>query len=191
MEDDSVVLAECLPSYFDRRWDHFCSHLHAPHDPGAEALGPAIVQKGASIYVSYKLFNAYSRLGQPIYKYIFAGLIRRLIGEGLVDVALPSAGRVSLTRQEDKGRDILHLLYAPTQVRGKGISDPDGVMRPIEIIEDVPELRDVAVSIRLDSQPKTVTGFDAGPLDWEYSDGRLTFTVPKLYIHEAVIIERP
>ena len=191
MEDDSVVLAECLPSYFDRRWDHFCSHLHAPHDPGAEALGPAIVQKGTSIYVSYKLFNAYSRLGQPIYKYIFAGLIRRLIGDGLVDVALPSAGRVSLTRQEDKGRDILHLLYAPTQVRGKGISDPDGVMRPIEIIEDVPELRDVAVSIRLDSQPKTVAGFDAGPLDWEYSDGRLTFTVPKLYIHEAVIIERP
>ena len=84
-----------------------------------------------------------------------------------------------------------HLVDFVDALRGKGISDPDGVMRPIEIIEDVPELHDMAVSIRLDSQPKTVTGFDAGPLDWEYSDGRLTFTVPKLYIHEAVIIERP
>ncbi|MFY0624437.1 MAG: alpha-L-fucosidase [Pelagimonas sp.] len=190
VSEGAEVLAECQPSYFDRRWDHFCSHLHAPHNPGAEALGAAIVQKDRAIYVSYKLFNAYLRLGQPIYKYIFAGLIKRLIGEGLVTTSLPSAGRVSLTRQVEEGRDILHLLYAPTQVRGKGISDPDGVMRPIEIIEDVPELRDVEVSVKLDSAPTAVRGFEGQEVSWSYDNDRLSLTLPKLYIHEAVVIER-
>jgi hypothetical protein len=53
----------------------------------------------------------------------------------------------------------------------------------------IPPLENIRVTIRTPAQPKTVTWVpDGGTLDWRWSDGRLTVTVPKLKIHGVVVI---
>ena len=47
----SEVLAQIVPSYFDRTWEHFCPHRHTP-SAGAPA-NPAIVRNGAAIYYGH------------------------------------------------------------------------------------------------------------------------------------------
>ena len=56
---------------------------------------------------------------------------------------LPSAGRISLLHQKEKSRFVLHLLYAPPLERGRCL-----------VIEDMPEIHNVEVSINLDKKIK-------------------------------------
>ncbi|MFM7171864.1 MAG: beta-galactosidase trimerization domain-containing protein, partial [Caldilinea sp.] len=51
---ESSVLASIVPSYFDRTWEHFCSHRHTPSSgqPG----NPAVVRTENTIYFSSPLF---------------------------------------------------------------------------------------------------------------------------------------
>ena len=55
----SEVLADIVPSYFDRTWEHFCSHRHTPSagQPG----NPAIVRTGNAIYFSSPIFTTYQK----------------------------------------------------------------------------------------------------------------------------------
>ena len=110
---------EIRPSYFNRSWDRFCSHLHAPEDPTAPSIGPAILRTGNIIHSTYPLFRLYGETGQVHYKYIVRNLIERLLPDPLMGTDLPSAARMSLIRQEESNRNVLHLLYAPTQLRGR------------------------------------------------------------------------
>ncbi|MES0885168.1 alpha-amylase family protein [Roseibium sp. SCP14] len=188
---DGEELAHILPSYFNRSWDRFCSHLHTPEDPDAGTLGTAIVQKGKVVHVAYPLFKLYGRLGQPLYKYLFRGLVKRVLPDQLIRTSLPSAGRVSVTRQKNEDRTIVHLLYAPTQLRGRGIAYNDGETRAIEIIEDVPVLNNIQADVRLHKKPRAVhCAYDGAELDWDFdSRNRLRVHVPEMHIHSAIVID--
>ena len=58
--DGAEVLAPIFPSYFDRTWDHFCSHRQTPSAgvPG----NPGIVRSGSVIYFSSPVFTLYDRV---------------------------------------------------------------------------------------------------------------------------------
>ena len=114
--DGGEALAEVTPPYANRSWRAFCSHQHFPDDPTAPALGPGIVATGQTGYLAWPIFDAYKRIGQPIYKYAVAALIDRLLPNRRLVTDLPSGGRASVTAQE--GRTILHLLYGGPAVRG-------------------------------------------------------------------------
>ena len=94
------------------------------------------------------MYHAY---GQPLYKYIMRGLIRRLMPDAVLTTDLPSSGRVTLTRQEAEGRHILHMLYGAPQVRGKAVPVQGGATRVIEMIEDVPAIGPVTAGVFLPS----------------------------------------
>ena len=54
----------------------------------------------------------------------------------------------------------------------------------------IPPLEDIRLTIKTPASPKSVTWVpDGGALDWSWSGGRLTVTVPKLKIHGVVVIE--
>ena len=132
------VLAEIHPPYFNRTYAHYSSHQHAPDDPAAEPLGAAVTVNGTIAYIAYPIFRLYRALGQPLYKYIIRGLLDRLLPNRFLVTDLPSSGRATLTHQSRENRHILHLLYAPPQVRGKDVRLDDGSWRVMEMIEDVP-----------------------------------------------------
>ena len=112
---DGDVLAVIRPSYFNREWDRFCSHLHTPEDWTAEDLGPAILQMGKVIHCAYPLFRLYGATGQVLYKYLLRGMLDRVYSDRLIGTDLPSAARLSLMNQPSEHRQVLHVLYAPTQ----------------------------------------------------------------------------
>ena len=105
----------------------------------------------------------------------------------MIETVLPSAARVSLLHQREEQRYIAHLLYAAPMKRGR-----------CEVIEDLPELRDVSLTLRLPRQVKRLSIVPGGE-ELEFSadghkttDGEWTFlqtTIPAFTMHCAVVAE--
>lgn len=185
------VLAEVVPPYFNRTYAHFCSHQHAPDDPDAPAVGAGVTVHGNVGYVAFPIFDMYQAMGQPLYRNIVRGLLARLLPDAPFATDLPSAGRATLTRQDEQKRHILHLLYGPPQVRGKRVPTDSGVPRVMEMIEDIPAIGPVSARVRLNGTPDrvydAVTGSD---IAWNrLPDGTVEVTLPRLHIHAAVVFE--
>ncbi len=189
---DAHVLATIRPSYFNRTWDRFCSHLHTPEDPEASDLGPAILQKGNVVHCAYPLFRLYGATGQVLYKYLVRGMLNRVYSDRMMGSDLPSATRMSLMSQPDHDRQVLHVLYAPTQMRGSGMAYNDGHTRPIEIIEDAPEIDGATAWVRTSTAPTEVTcAYTAQTVSWQYNSDsqKLTIDLPRFHIHAALVIQ--
>ena len=189
LAEGAEVLAEVMPSYFNRTFRHFSSHQHAPNDPNASPLGAAVTVNGAVGYVAYPIFRMYHAMGQPLYRYVVRGLIDRLLPDPLIVTDLPSSARATLTRQAAHKRHVLHLLYGAPQVRGKGVPTDNGT-RVMEMIEDIPTLGPLTASVRLPRSPARV--YDAltgAELPFSNGGGRVEVRLPGLRIHAAAVFE--
>ena len=172
------VLADRQAPYFNRTYEHFSSHQHTPNDMNAPLL-PAAVLNGNVAYIGWTVFEDYATKGELHVKELVLHAIDRLIGdERRVRASLPDRGIVTVTKQDS--RDIVHLLFAHTTVRGKGI----------EVIEDAVPLGDVAVVLRVDFTPKCVTLVPQGEaIPFACENGRVRFTVPRVLLHQMVCVE--
>lgn len=184
------VLAAIVPPYFNRAYNHFCSHQHAPDNPEAAALGAAVTLKGRVGYIAFPIFSIYHDIGQPLYRHLVEALLKRLLPDPVLATDLPTSGRATVAHQEDRDRHIVHLLYGPPQVRGKAIPAGQGT-RVMEMIEDIPAIGPVTASVRLPSPPKrayeAVSGAELAIT--ETSNGRYAVTLDRLHIHAAVVFE--
>lgn len=187
--DGAEVLAEVMPSYFNRTYRHFSSHQHTPDDPNAKPLGAAVTLKGNIAYVAYPIFRMYHAMGQPLYKYIVRGLLDRMLPDAAIVTDLPSSARATLTQQATYKRHILHLLYGAPQVRGKAVPTDTGT-RVMEMIEDIPTLGPVTASVRLPRTPTRVYDAITGA-DVPFTNGgnRVEIKLPSLHIHSAIVFE--
>ncbi|MBZ9937281.1 alpha-L-fucosidase [Mesorhizobium sp. BR1-1-16] len=189
----ATVLASIVPSYFNRTYRHYCSHQHTPDDPTAGTIGAGVTEYRGIGYIAFPIFEMYHAYGQPLYKYIVRGLIRRLMPDPVLETDLPSSGRVALAHQAAENRHVLHLLYGSPQVRGKAVPTAfeRGQKRVLEMIEDIPAIGPVTASLRLPAKPGRIydamTGAD---VDWRMlDDGRVQVTLPRLHIHSALVLE--
>ena len=97
-----------------------------------------------------------------------------------VSADIPDRAVVTYTRLENEKRNILHLLFAHTTVRGTNT----------EVIEDTVPLYNVECSVKYASNPSKVYLAPSGEmLDYGFSDGRVKFTVPEVNIHQMIVIE--
>ncbi len=172
------VFAHRQPPYFNRGNFHFSSHQHTPNDVSAE-WKPAAVRKGNIAYIGWKVFEDYATKGELIVKELVLHAIDLLLGQDrTVKAALPDRGVVTVARQAN--RHVVHLLFAHTTVRGKGI----------EVIEDAVPLRDVRVSIKRESKPNRVYLAPQNlEIPFEYEQGRVNFTVPSVLLHQMIAVE--
>jgi len=181
-----AVLASRRVPYFNRTWEHFCSHQHSPDAPEQPGMptSPAAIAGERIAYFAHDLFSAYRRQGQPLYRDFFEAVLRHVLGGALpVETrGLPTSGRVNVLEQQGQGRYVAHLLYAPTSVRGTFNK------KPIEIIEDLVPLREVQVTLRLPRAPKSVRLVPEGrSLDFAATGGgTVSFTVPEFTAHQMV-----
>lgn len=186
----ATVLADVMPSYFDRTWAHFCSHQHTPDDPTAAPTGPAMTIMGNVGYIAYPIFGLYRAVGQSLYKGMVKSLLDRLLPDAVLTSSLTSGGRSTLTHQPAERRYVAHLLYGPPQLRGKDLRAADGSSRQVEMIEDIPTLGPIDVTVRLAENPFAVCDAATGAaLDFAITrDGVVQFTLPDLHIHRAVAL---
>ncbi|MBO5857911.1 MAG: beta-galactosidase trimerization domain-containing protein [Clostridia bacterium] len=177
--NNGEVVASVQNPYFNRTLEHFCSHMHTPNNPEEEFSGAVINNNIA--YIGWDIFSAYALHGHLCFKELFKAIIEKMLGaEKTISVNIPDKAVVTLTRQEKENRSMLHLLYAHTTVRGKGT----------EVIEDTVPLYNVNCSVKYNKKPsKVVMQPQNEEIKFEYVNGEVKFTVPKVDIHAMVVIE--
>lgn len=183
---DAEILAAVHEPYFNRSWDAFCSHQHAPARKERSDRYDAVIRKGRVVYFSHPIFTAYKRTGQPLYRDLVLAALSAVCPRRGVRADLPSSGRLTLMRQDAERRTVLHLLFAQPSLRGSS-SPMSG--QPLEIVEDTVSLFDISCSVAIASRPSRVRAVMAETdLAFDWNDGLVTFTVPRVHIHEAVAI---
>ena len=173
------AIADSQDSYFNRSIHAFCSHRHTPNDP--ETGRAAAVIKGNTAYIGWEVFTDYANMGSLHLKELVVYALDRLLGEGKsVKAELPDKGVTTLTVQEKEKRMVHHLLYAHTTLRGKNI----------EVIEDVVPLYEVACSVASERKPGRVVLQPQGEeIPFDYKDGRVSYSVPMVDVHQMVVLE--
>lgn len=170
---DSEVLARIVPSYFDRTWEHFCSHRHTPSagSPG----NPAVVRNGSAIYFSNPIFTTYQQMAPLWCKRLLINAIDLLLPDPLVRHDGPSTLLVTLNEQPALNRQVLHLLHYIPERRGQ----------LFDVVEDVIPLFDVALSVRV---PTAVANVRAAPqgdaLPFVLQGNRVNFVAPVIHGHQ-------
>lgn len=185
------VLAQLLDPYFNRSWKHFCSHQHTPYATAPNEDLVAAFRYKNLIHFSHPLFREYYESGQPLTKALILNALRLLQPEPAVATNLPTSARLSWMRQSGQHRDILHLLFAQTQLRGAGLPGWHGNQK-MEIIEDAVPLHEVEVTFRPTGKVKKVYSAyqPETPLELkELEGGKVHIRLPRLYLHEAIVVE--
>jgi hypothetical protein len=169
------VLADLVPAYFDRTWEHFCSHRQTPS--AGEPGDPGIVRNGNAIYFASPIFKQYHQNAPLWCKRLLLNALEMLLPDPLVRHRGPSTLFVTLTGQPAHNRWIVHLLHYIPERRGVDF----------DIIEDVIPLYEVAVSVRVPQQVQSiVTAPQGAALDFAINGGRVEFVLPKLDGHQMV-----
>lgn len=188
-------LGDIYDPYFNRTYDHFCSHQHAP--PRLERSGFAAgVQHGQIMYLAHPVFTLYYFYGAVSYKRYITGAIDRLLGTNKrLRTNLPSTARVTLMQQPEQQRYVLHLLYASTIARGAalelsgGNNESGGAgARPVEVIDELLPLRDVEIELTL---PR-LTGATLEPggrhVSMAHTPDGIRLHVDEFRCHEMIVI---
>jgi hypothetical protein len=172
------VLAKVWHPYFDRTWEHFCSHRHTP--AAQESAFPAVVANSHAAYFAHPIFASLTRHGVTTYKRLFLNVLHRFLNEPLVRTNAPSTAHVTLQRQEAEGRTIAHVLHYIPEQRYKDI----------QTIEDVIPLYSVELSVRLDRRPGRVYVAPVGTeLEADWGRGRSRVMIPEVRGHAMIVFE--
>jgi len=174
----SQVLADIVPSYFDRTWEHFCSHRHTPS--AGQIRNPAVIRTGNAIYFSSPIFTIYQKVAPLWCKRLLCNALDLLIPEPLLRHTGPSTIRATVNEQAAQQRQIVHLLHYIPERRGEFF----------DIIEDVIPLYDTAVSVRVPGIVKSVVAVPQGEaLPFEMHGGRVEFVVPSIDGHQMIELQ--
>ncbi|WP_422351060.1 alpha-L-fucosidase [Flagellimonas sp.] len=177
-EAGARTIAAIREPYFSRTWEHFTSHANTPYRL-EDAAHPGVVKSGNNVYIAHNLDRMYYREGARVHREIFTEAYRALEVEPMVEVDLPSLGRINLLHQPEKKRYVLHLLYAAPIQRGS-----------VKVIEDLVPLFNTPVVLNLGKKIKKMYTVPNGKnLKYEVKEGKAHFMVPEFTGHTAVVIE--
>lgn len=130
-------LATLEDPYFPRTYGRYCGHQNTPNRPGSNG-SPAMWRYGEVVVFAHSLDRMYYHNGAKVHRDLFATALRMLHPSPMVEVSLPSLGRVSLLHQREHSRYVAHLLYGPPIPRGGCL-----------VIEDLPVQYDTTVRLRV------------------------------------------
>ena len=171
------VLCEAVMPYFNRTWEHFCSHRHTP---SSGTVGyPGIVKNGPVVYFMHPIFSQYAKNAPRWVKQLLVHVLDLLLPEPVVRIKAPSTTVVSVNAQPEENQLVVHLLHYIPERRGQDF----------DVIEDVIPIYDVGVSVRTDQKIKRVATAPGGEaLNFKQAKGRVSFTLPKLHGHEMIVV---
>jgi hypothetical protein len=172
------VLARLREPYFSRTFRTYCGHQNTPYRL-EDAEHPAVIRQGNTVCLAHAVDRMYYQHGAKAHRQLFINTLRLLHKKPMAEAELPSSGRISLLHQPEHQRYVLHLLYASPLQRGRCL-----------VIEDLPELRDVNVLLRL---PETIQSLRlvpaGGSLAMMESGDAIATTIPAFSCHCAIVAE--
>jgi hypothetical protein len=192
---DGATLGDVYDPYFNREYNHFCSHQHTPFKPDASGFACGST-KGNILYVANPIFTLYGGYGAVIYKEYALNCINYLLADDKsVKASLPSTGRLTLTEQAVENRNILHLLYANTIGRGGEMQLEGGNMsttgKNVELIDELIPLYNVEIKVKPTIDKVSAVTLEPQGEVCEYTqskDGFINMTLKKLECHQMIVI---
>ncbi|MDA0322996.1 MAG: beta-galactosidase trimerization domain-containing protein [Verrucomicrobia bacterium] len=192
LTDKGVVsLGEIYDPYFNRAYDHFCSHQHAPPQSEPSGYDCGTLNQN-TMYLAHPVFTHYRATGAVAHRDYVVKAIELLLGDRMLETNLPSTARVSLMDQTAANRYVLHLLFANTINRGGRMDLSGGSLvrqtQSLEVIEDLLPLHNTTISIRLPREIKRVTLEPEGTEQpFTARDGKIELTVTEFTCHQMVV----
>lgn len=163
------VLAGVTEPYFNRSWQHFCSHLQTPPHKSTGAVEMFYNQKNI-IYIASPIFRSYHKFASKMCKSMVYFAIDTLMKTKLVLSNLPSTAEVTL-RQSQNQETMLSILHYIHQRRGEGI----------DIVEDIIPLYDINISLfKKEEVSEVVDVCTRQSLAFKRKGERIEFTIPKI-----------
>ncbi len=164
--------------YFNRDLLHFCSHRHTPCK--GENTSPAVTFGADGAYLCWNIFTDYANKGELFAKETFTAVLNELLqGTKTLETNLPAQGMVTV--QEQKGRYVIHLLYAVPTKRGAGI----------EIIEDLPPIYNTNLTLHLPKKIKSAyLAPQNTPISITQQDGKIHLDVDQFTCHQIVVLDQ-
>ena len=174
--DGAEVLCRVIEPYFERTYEHFCSHAQTPPDALTEYA--AAVQNGSCITFSMPVFTEYGRHGSLPVRTLLGNCIARLLPEPLLRDDGPAHLETTVMRCGD--RTVVHLIsYCPV----RRTEDLDIVENPTPIVG-------LNLSVKLDREPDRVLLAPEGKeLEFRYENGYAQVSVSVLEGHGMIVFE--
>ena len=171
------ILATSGAPYFNRTWEHFCSHQYTPFEQ--DSGEPVVIEHGSVVYIARPLFREYAISAKRVHKQVIGNSLARLLPSPRVgDNNLPSTAVVTVRQKEHDL--IVHLLHYVHQRRGRGL----------DVIEDVLPLVDIEISVRAENQPQEVMLVPEMQLvDWSWQDGYVHLRIPRVNGYQIVCMK--
>lgn len=131
--------------------------------------------KVAGIYMN--IGESYLSTTSPVFRDFLSELIGDLFPESLVSVK--GSHRVHVIPSEKDGCMLIQLVN----------TSGDHANRSVKGIDEIPELRNLNVEIRLEKKPRKILLQPEGrPLQFDYTDEKVSLVIPSLKIHDIVEI---
>ncbi len=144
-------------------------------DPAASI---ATLGKGRIAAVYFSLGERYTNTQTSVARDWLAALVRHLVPEPLVEVQGSHLVEVVVRRSQD--RLAVHLLNGAGPHANPAVS----------VLDEVPPLGPLTVTIRTANKPQKVVLQPANtPLEFRYDQGLLSTTVPRLEIHDVIVVD--
>jgi len=174
-EPGTEVLAQVIASYFDRTWEHFCSHRQTPSSGKPDY--PGIVRRGKVIYFAHPIFTLYNARAPRWCKTLLLNAVDMLLAERLLRHDGPTTVMATVNEQAGEKRWVVHLLHYI----------PERRCRELDVIEDVIPLHDLGASVRVPRAVRSVRRVpEAQALTFREHGGRVEFVLPRLEGHQMV-----
>jgi hypothetical protein len=187
-------LGEIYDPYFNRTYQHFCSHQHTPPNTEPSGFDCGVIH-GNIAYLAHPVFSLYRTYGAVAYRSYVAKVIDRLLGPAAtLKTNLPSTARVSLNYQAAERRYILHLLYANTISRGGAMNLSGGTVSAsgltIEVIEDLLPLHEISITLANLPQISRVTLEPQGQAaEFVQEEGALRLQLGEFTCHQMIVLQ--
>lgn len=171
-------MGRLVGTYFNRTYDHFCSHRQTPYNHPTKY--PVAVIKGQVAYLAPAVFLGYREHAYPVYKHMVGRMLEMLLPEPMVKAKLPSAMEVSVNRQDKPRRWIVHLVNFQPQRRHVNV----------EWIEELYPVRDIQLSVRTENSPgKVYLAPGIKSLPFNMNGPYCEVLVPEVKAHQMVVFE--
>ena len=190
---DGESLGKIYNPYFNRAYNHFCGHRHAPYDPGSGDYDCGVIN-GNICYLAHPLFSLYRGVGSVVCKDYVVNIIKILLGESKIRTNLPSTARITMMHQLAEKRYLVHLLYANTINRGGPMKLESGTVsgesRSVEVIEDLVPLHDTEIKIITNKKINRVVLQPQGvELEFHPTVNGIEFCIDKFSCHQIVELD--
>ena len=184
----AVTHGQIRRALFNRTWEHFTSHAHAPVEVGDGSdqinISPAAVQNVSVLYFAAPLFGAYRKHDYWAYRVMAVNALRGFLPPALLIPVGPCWVEFSLTIQpaaaDHPARSVVHVTaYHPRRS-----------LQTVPHADQCWPTSGLGFKLRIDTAPQRVYLAPEGTdLPYRLEDGYLRVGLPPVGAHAVVVIE--